>query len=110
MKLVVIESPYAGDVRANRRYARRCMADCLARDEAPLASHLLYTQPGVLRDGDPVERRFGIDAGLLWARRADYVVFYIDNGWSPGMIAAREHYDDMGIRYQTRSLEQFRNA
>jgi hypothetical protein len=34
--------------------------------EAPIASHLLYTQPGVLRDEIPEERRHGIDAGLAW--------------------------------------------
>jgi len=40
MKLVVIESPYAGDIEANVKYARECMSDCLKRGEAPIASHL----------------------------------------------------------------------
>lgn len=42
MKLVVVESPYAGDVERNLRYLRAAMADCLARGEAPFASHGLY--------------------------------------------------------------------
>lgn len=42
MRLVVVESPYAGDVKRNEEYARRAMADCLARGEAPFASHLLW--------------------------------------------------------------------
>ena len=41
-------------------YARACVADCLRRGEAPIASHLLYTQPGVLDDDVPEERAQGI--------------------------------------------------
>jgi hypothetical protein len=89
-KLIVIESPFAGDIEANIAYARRALTDSLARNEAPMASHLLYTQPGVLDDDHPDERALGIEAGLLWAARADLTVFYTDRGWSPGMMAARE--------------------
>lgn len=88
MRLVVLESPYAGDIRTNVAYARCCVADCLARGDAPIASHLLYTQPGILRDDVPVERALGIEAGLLWAAHAQVSVFYTDLGWSPGMEAA----------------------
>jgi hypothetical protein len=56
-RLVIVESPFAGDVAANLSYGRRCMADCLRRGEAPFASHLLYTQPGVLDDSLPEERQ-----------------------------------------------------
>jgi hypothetical protein len=59
MKLVVVESPYAGDVTRNLEYARAAMADCLARGEAPFASHALYTQIGVLDDTKPEERKLG---------------------------------------------------
>jgi hypothetical protein len=85
MRLVVIESPYAGEVERNLRYLRAAMADCLARGEAPFASHALYTQPGVLRDEVPEERRKGIDAGFTWGRHAEARVFYVDLGWSRGM-------------------------
>lgn len=53
LRLVIVESPYAGDIEANVAYARRCLRDSLARGEAPIASHLLYTQEGVLRDDVP---------------------------------------------------------
>lgn len=56
MILVLLESPYAGNVELNVTYARACMRDCLKRGEAPFASHLLYTQPGVLDDLVPNER------------------------------------------------------
>src|SRR4051812_9833468 len=85
VKLVIIESPYAGDVEANVEYARRCVRDSLLRGEAPIASHLLYTQPGILNDDIPEERRHGIEAGLAWRAVAQGSVVYIDRGLSSGM-------------------------
>ena len=83
--LVIIESPYAGDIDTNTRYAQECMADCLGRGEAPFASHLLYTQPNVLDDAIPEERKLGIDAGLAWGKMADKTVVYSDLGITAGM-------------------------
>lgn len=85
MRLVIVESPYAGDVERNTRYARACMADCLRRGEAPFASHLLYPQPGVLDDLRPEERALGIAAGLEWGKHAEATVVYVDLGISNGM-------------------------
>ncbi len=64
MRLVVVESPYAGDVERNLSYLRACLADCLRRNEAPIASHALYTQPGVLDDTKPEERKKGMMDGV----------------------------------------------
>jgi hypothetical protein len=83
MKLVVIESPYAGDVEANMAYARECVLDCLRRNEAPYASHLFYTQ--VLDDTKPEERARGMEAGFRWGEKADLVAVYTDRGVSRGM-------------------------
>lgn len=69
MRLVIVESPFAGDLPKNIAYARAAVRDSLARGEAPIASHLLYTQPGILDDDIPAERQWGIDAGLAWRRR-----------------------------------------
>jgi|SRR3954454_10143740 hypothetical protein len=85
MRLVIIESPYAGDVESNVEYARRCFRDSLSRGEAPIASHLLYTQLGILDDNVPFERRWGIDAGLAWRCVADASIVYTDRGISEGM-------------------------
>ncbi len=117
-RLVIIESPYSGGPargiwdrltfgplrrrRRNVRYARAAMADCLSRGELPIASHLLYTQPGVLRDWLPHERRMGITAGLLWAEAAQAWalaaggrdvarVVYVDQGRSRGVEGGVEH-------------------
>lgn len=104
MKLVIIESPYAGDIEANVEYARKCVKDSLDRREAPIASHLLYTQPGILRDEVPEERIMGINAGLAWRLVADKAVFYTDRGWSSGMLKAKEFYIENGFPFEEREL------
>lgn len=85
MRLVIVESPYAGDVAKNEEYARACLADCLQRGEAPFASHLLYTQPGVLDDKISDQRKLGIEAGLAWGSAATLTAVYTDRGISKGM-------------------------
>lgn len=84
-RLVILESPFAGDVEANVEYGRACVRDSLLRGEAPIASHLLYTQPGILDDNIASERQHGIDAGLAWRKVAEASVVYIDRGISNGM-------------------------
>lgn len=105
MRLVILESPYAGDVEGNVHYARACLRDSLLRGEAPIASHLLYTQIGVLDDGLPVERALGINAGLAWRAVAHAAIFYVDRGWSKGMTAARELYVRENFQWEVRTLE-----
>lgn len=86
MKRVLVESPFAGDVGKNVIYARAAVRDCLLRGEAPFASHLLYTQPGIYDDNIPDERARGIKAGLVFGRSCDLTAIYIDRGISKGMI------------------------
>lgn len=102
MKLVVVESPFAGNVTENIRYARDCMRDCLMRDEAPFASHLLY--PQFLDDNVPAERRLGIACGEAWREHAGKIVFYTDLGWSRGMKAAWDYVCDNRLSFEFRSL------
>ena len=81
--VVIIESPYAGDVEANVRYAEAAMLDSLERGESPFLSHLLY--PRVLDDADPRQRARGLEAASRFYARVDLVVCYADRGVSPGM-------------------------
>lgn len=90
MRRVIIESPYAGDTITHVIYARRCIRDSLSRGESPIASHLLYTQAGILNDSIREEREWGIQAGLAWMDVADAVIFYTDYGTSKGMGGALE--------------------
>ena len=103
-RLVILESPYAGDVERNVDYARRCVRDSLMRGEAPLASHLLYTQPGILDDDVLIERELGIDAGLAWRRHAEAAVVYIDHGISAGMSYGIRQHEAAGVRVEYRSI------
>lgn len=93
MDIVVIESPYAGDVENNVEYARKAMLHSLELGEAPYASHLLYTQ--VWDDLDPEQRKAGIKAGVEFHRVADKVAFYCDRGISGGMRFAFENRLDV---------------
>lgn len=104
MRLVILESPYAGDVAANETYARACLRDSLLRGEAPIASHLLYTQPGVLDDTIPEERQHGIDAGLAWKAVAHASVVYIDRGITRGMQYGIDAATKAGIPVEMRRL------
>lgn len=104
MRLVIIESPYAGDIEANVEYARWCVRDSLSRGEAPIASHLLYTQPGILRDEVQEERQWGIDAGLAWRKVADASVVYTDLGVSEGMKYGIEAARSSGLLIEYRLL------
>ncbi len=106
MRLVILESPYAGDIATNTAYARECLADSLKRGEAPLASHLLYTQPGVLDDTVPAERRKGINAGHAWMKHADAVVVYGDLGISDGMYKGIDLAHKLGVKVHYRHIRR----
>ncbi|SRR6266705_1181755 len=105
MRKVIVESPFAGDIETNIRYARAAIRDCLLRGEAPFASHLLYTQEGVLKDEVPEERRHGIDAGLVWGATADATVVYTDRGMSRGMQYGVANAEKVGRSIEYRTLE-----
>lgn len=104
MKRVVLESPFAGDIERNIDYARKCVRHSLSLEEAPIASHLLYTQENILNDDIEEERMWGINAGLVWKDVADKQVFYIDYGYSKGMIYAKEYAVKHNIEIEERKI------
>lgn len=106
MILVSIESPFAGDVETNQRYARACMRDSIQRGEAPIASHLLYTQPGILDDQKPEERKLGMACGFAWNRMAHMTVVYTDLGVTKGMQEGMDRADRDGRQVLIRMLGQ----
>lgn len=113
--IAIIESPFAGDVERNLAYARAAMADCINRGETPLASHLLYTQAGVLRDDLARERALGIDMGFQFWEYAERICFYVDLGWSRGMNAAKDRFlrgleEDGVLEMEERSIPGWINA
>lgn len=114
--MVDLESPFAGrggnaevDREENLRYARACMRDCLLRGEFPIASHLLYTQPGILDDDVPEERALGIRAGKEWGRFATKTVVYTDRGISVGMEYGIKHAEACDRPVEYRSIDGWNN-
>jgi len=107
-KRVLIESPFKGkdwsETRRNLLYARLCVRDSILRGEAPFASHLFYTQTGILDDKIEEERMRGINAGLSWGEIAELSAFYTDFGLSRGMEYGLKHAKDIGRPTETRSL------
>jgi hypothetical protein len=111
VKLVIIESPYKGEIGRNLLYLRACIRDCIKRGESPYASHQMLTD--ALDDNDPAERALGIAAGLAWRKaffhtengvRHVLPVFYLDLGWSGGMKNAQVLYEKEGVLYERRNL------
>lgn len=107
MLLVLIESPYAGDVDMNISYARACMRDSLKRGESPFAMHLLYTQEDILDDDIPEERNMGIEAGLAWGKYAHKTVVYTDLGITPGMEKGIQRAREEGREIEYRKLDSW---
>ncbi|MBI2109758.1 hypothetical protein HYT58_01135 [Candidatus Woesearchaeota archaeon] len=119
-KFVDIETPYSGknekEIRRNLLYARACMRDSLMRGEIPFASHLLYTQPGILDDDVLEEREKGIMAGkeLIESLPNIVTVIYLDlgisNGMRDGIDLANERkrvveYRSLGTGWEERELK-----
>lgn len=82
---VVVESPYAGDIETNVRYARALIKFCLDRGENPFASHLFFTQEGVLDDTVHEQRVLGMTCGFHRGIIAPKRVFGMDRGMTGGM-------------------------
>lgn len=103
MKLVIVETPHSGaNPEKKKRYLHECMRDCLSRNEAPYASHMMYTQ--VLDDDIPSERLLGIRAGLRWGEVAAATIVYDDLGITQGMQRGIEDAERFGREIIFRSL------
>ncbi len=115
--VAVIESPYASrngrELLNNINYARACMKDSFERGEIPFASHLLYTQPGILDDSIKEERNKGIEVGFyLTDKIANVIAVYTDLGITEGMKKGIINWNEKGknLEYRTlgeRWLEEF---
>jgi len=109
-KFVDVETPYMADkeeiTRRNILYARACVRDCLMRGEIPFASHLFYTQPGVLDDNVSEERVKGINAGkeLVESLLGIVTAVYQDLGISKGMQEGIERAEANGRTVDYRFL------
>ena len=116
-----IESPFKGhdwsETQKNLMYARACSKDCINRGERPYATHLYFTQRGILDDRIHEERMKGITFGkdieesIFLASKFDkgiYVcsAFYTDRGMSKGMELGLEKAKTLGRDTVFRQLGQ----
>lgn len=117
MRIVCLESPfkpseddisrYEGQysaaelLRQNLIYARLALLNSLKIGEAPLASHLLYTQVWA---ETPELRNAGIKAGIQMHHRCDLVVLCIDLGVSGGMRLAADNAKLINTEQTRRSI------
>lgn len=85
MKAAYICSPYSGDTKRNKEYARELTKLALNAGFAPITPHLYITE--CLDDNKPGERRIGLSAGLELLKRCNIVIVGTRYGISDGMQA-----------------------
>jgi hypothetical protein len=113
--VVVLESPYSGDIPLHIVYGQRAMADARTRGEIVLMPHLLWTQHHLAPHFyvDDWDEKYEIPNGgrdvsleqiKVLRERADKVIFYTDYGMSSGMQHGLDHCKAKGIPYETRSI------
>lgn len=114
MSIVFLESPYSGDIDRNIRYLGLCGIDSsLLHGECPYASHAWMTQHPRSKDyfvsdydtkWNVLTRDEAIKRSQLMRHRLDFTVFYVDLGWSHGMLAAKDYCEKNGLPYVERRL------
>lgn len=112
MRLIVVESAFASNDRytqeENVTFARAVCRYITLQGDAPFASHLFYTQPGILDDSLLGEREHGIAAGLAWAEHADaiWICLRPEEEPSRGVRGAIQYYTYAGYAYSIMRFEE----
>lgn len=81
--LVYICSPYRGDVKRNKEYARYLTRVALDNGFVPVTVHLYLTE--VTNEDDPAEREKGMAAGMEILKHCKYILIGDKYGISSGM-------------------------
>lgn len=101
-RIIVVESPLAGDTQKNFRYALWCCRAWWLNDVFPIASHT--NCPWYMDDNNPKEREAGIDWPWAWFLSVPHM-FMVDLGTSNGMIKAMARCTAESISYNNVSLK-----
>lgn len=83
MKTAYICSPYSGDVKRNKQYARELTAHAIQLGYAPITPHLYITE--CLDDNDPEQRELGLNTGITLLSVCDIIIVGTKYGISDGM-------------------------
>jgi hypothetical protein len=114
VEFVVIESKFSGKIDQHMRYLDMCIFDTLHRGEIPFASHKMFCSHPLAKDfwipdnnprWDIFGRDYCIHASDTLRMKADKVVFYVDFGWSKGMLYAKEFCEKHKLNMEERKLD-----
>lgn len=83
MKTAYICSPYSGDIKRNKQYARELTARAIQDGYAPITPHLYITE--CLDDNEPVSRDLGLTVALELLNKCDVIYVGAKYGISDGM-------------------------
>ena len=83
MKTAYICSPYSGDIKRNKQYARELTAHAIQLGYAPITPHLYITE--CLDDNDPKQRELGLSTGIALLSVCDIIIVGKRFGISDGM-------------------------
>ena len=83
MKTAYICSPYSGDTKRNKQYARELTAHAIQLGYAPITPHLYITE--CLDDNEPEQRDVGLTIALELLNKCDVIYVGDTYGISDGM-------------------------
>jgi len=83
MRTVYICSPYSGDTKRNKQYARELTALAIANGLAPITPHLYITE--CLDDGVQEQRNKGLSVAIRLLQCCDMIYIGTKYGISDGM-------------------------
>lgn len=113
--LLYVCSPYRGDIKRNKEYARKLTRTALDNGFVPVTVHLYLTE--VTDEQNPEERKRGMAAGMAILEKCKYILIGDKYGISEGMkgemtLAALKGiimlYEKDGKTYLVDSKEEFK--
>lgn len=94
-KIAYVCSPFRGDVKRNKEYARELTKDVIKMGMSPITPHLYLTE--ALDDNIPKERKQGLEVGLALLDCCHYIYVGDKYGISEGMKAEIEKAKELDI-------------
>ena len=85
MKAAYICSPYSGDIKRNKEYARELTLRAIKDGYAPITPHLYITE--CLNDSDALDRALGLKIAINLLQKCDAIYIGRKFGVSQGMKA-----------------------
>ena len=83
MKTAYICSPYSGDIKRNKEYARELTLKAIKDGYAPITPHLYITE--CLNDNEPLARDLGLKIAIDLLQKCDAIYIGRKFGVSQGM-------------------------